>query len=119
LQLERLLGLGAWLDTNGEAIFDTQPWQVAEGRTADGADVRFTQRENTLYATVLDTPREGQVVIERLQAAPGATVRLLGRDQPLNWEQTEQGLAIGLAGPLAEAPAHAFAISSQPEWVSA
>jgi alpha-L-fucosidase len=119
LQLERLLGLGAWLDTNGEAIFDTQPWQEAESRTTDGVAVRFTQRENTLYATLLDTPRKGQVVIERLRAAPGATVRLLGRDQPLPWEQTEQGLAIGLAGPLAEAPAHALAISPQPEWVSA
>lgn len=30
-----LLGLGAWLDINGEAIFGTRPWQTAEGLTAE------------------------------------------------------------------------------------
>ena len=44
LQMRRLDGLGDWLATNGEAIFDTRPWHVADGATAEGIGVRYTQR---------------------------------------------------------------------------
>jgi alpha-L-fucosidase len=111
LQLERLLGLGKWLDTNGDAIFDTQPWKTAEGRTAGGVDVRFTQKGDTLYAILLDTPGESEVVLEGLRGAEGAQVRLLGREMPLEWEQSERGMVVRLGGSLPDAPAHAVAIT--------
>jgi alpha-L-fucosidase len=116
LQLERLLGLGQWLDGNGEAIFDTRPWQVAESRTSGGVDVRFTQKGETLYATLLDTPAEGQVVINGLCGAPGATVRLLGSEERLEWQQMDSGMALRLPASLAQGPAHSLAITPQPIW---
>ena len=53
IRAERLRGLGRWLDRNGEAIFDTRPWTRAEGASADGIPVRFTARDDTLFATLL------------------------------------------------------------------
>ena len=117
LQLERLLGLGRWLDVNGEAIFDTRPWQVAESRTASsGVGVRFTQKGETLYATLLETPQEREIVIQGLCGVQGTSVRLLGGEAPLAWEQRDGGLAVRLPA-LEEAPAHALAITPQPAWL--
>ena len=56
LQMRRLDGLGDWLATNGEAIFDTRPWHVADGATAEGIGVRYTHKDDTLFAIVLGTP---------------------------------------------------------------
>ena len=66
-----LRGLGAWLEINGEAIYGTRPWQIyGEGETevATGhmtertnkaftaTDVRFTTKDDTLYAICLGWP---------------------------------------------------------------
>jgi alpha-L-fucosidase len=55
LQRTPLAGLGEWLDVNGEAIFASRPWAVAEDDAAD-ADVRYTHRDGDLYATALGWP---------------------------------------------------------------
>ena len=54
-QVERLVALGEWLSINDEAIFATRPWIVAEDDASD-VDVRYTWRDNTLYAIALDWP---------------------------------------------------------------
>ena len=52
VQMSRLLALGAWLQQNGEAIYDSQPWKRAVGETAEGIPVRFTQKDSAVYATL-------------------------------------------------------------------
>src|SRR5262249_27345092 len=74
---ERLLGLGAWLKVNGEAIYDAPHWQifgegstkVGEGHMREGDDkpfgaddIRFTSKANTLYAICLGWPGESVVI---------------------------------------------------------
>lgn len=117
LQRERLLGLGAWLDVNGDAVFDTRPWVTAESRTDGGAPVRFTQKDGDLYATVLASPAAGPLEVQGLAAAPQSSVRLLGRAEPVAWRQTNRGLAVTLPGGAATAHAYALRVSPAPSWV--
>ncbi len=115
LQRQRLEGLGIWLRANGEAIFDTQPWAHAEGVTTDGIPVRFTQKHDALYATLLETPPPGALTIAGLRAAPETEVHLLGGSgQPLAWANTDAGLRITMSDDLATAPAHALRLTPKP-----
>jgi len=119
LQRERLLGLGDWLKVNGEAIFETRPWVEAEGRTEEGVAVRFTQKEDAVYAILLDTAKADQISIEWLHADENTTVHLLGHDQALSWKQDGHNLAITLPSTLpdevSESPACAFRIVPKPQ----
>jgi alpha-L-fucosidase len=117
LQLERLHALGNWLDSNGEAIFDTRPWQHAEGKTSDGLDVRFTCKSHMTYATVLGKPKT-TVTLEHLTAMPSTTIHLLGHDAPLSWQQRSEGIEISLPATLPGSVAHAFRITPAPDWAS-
>jgi alpha-L-fucosidase len=110
IQLERLEGLGAWLRTNGEAIFGTRPWSRAEGRTGDGVPVRFTRSGETVYAILLGTPGADDVVIEGLRPTGPTAVRVLGRNLDLAHREQADGLVIALPGDLDPSPAVALAI---------
>ncbi|MCP4753486.1 MAG: alpha-L-fucosidase [Proteobacteria bacterium] len=117
VQLDRLSGMGRWLKTNGEAIFETRPWKVAEGETTEKIEVRFTEKNDDLYAILMDTPKHGEIRILGLQAASGTTVRLLGSRGHLAWEQCGSDLRIVFREELPESPAHALKISPRPQRV--
>ena len=116
IQRERLLGLGEWLDVNGDAIFDTRPWVVADGATDGGIDVRFTQKDGDLYATMLATPASRTVELKGLRCAVGTTITLLGDQAPLDWRATDGGTVVTLAGGLAASPAHSLHFSPAPTY---
>jgi alpha-L-fucosidase len=110
-QAARLLAVGWWLRTHADAIYGTRPWARHAGRTADGREIRFTCKGDALYAIVLETPRTTEVVLQDLHLGAGATVHLLGYDEPLRWEQTGHDVAVRLPHPLARGPACAFRFS--------
>jgi alpha-L-fucosidase len=116
IQVERLEGIGRWLDVNGDAIFDTTPWDVAESKTDGGADVRFTRKGDVVNAIVLASPQAGAVEIQGVARGLEGTVRLLGHDGPLSWRQTDRGIAVELPGGQPAAPAYTLAISPAPVW---
>ena len=94
VQMDRLVALGAWLDRNGEAIYGTRPWRRAEGETADGRKVRFTQKDGAAYAVILGEPKGGSITIRDLRMKPGATVSVLGAGGTAAWKQQGEDVAI-------------------------
>lgn len=114
-----LLEIGKWLRTNGEAIYDSKVWresgegptQIPEGQFTDNdekpftpEDIRFTVRGSNLYATVLKYPQEGRVLIRSLAERDASSkpyfhgiiedVSVLGFDEKVTWERSEEGLLI-------------------------
>lgn len=111
VQKNCLLGLGSWLEINGEAIFETRPWIKDKSATTSNIAVRFTKKADTLYAILLDTPKDLQITIKSLRIPLGASVRLLEYATALYWEQQRSNLVIYLPEELPNRPAHAFKIN--------
>jgi len=114
IQKQRLLGIGKWLRENGEAIYGTRPWIIAEGIASEEIEVRFTRKGETLHAILLGTPKEEQITLANLQAGQETVIKLLENDLELNWKQGEDGLSIHLEKKLGMSPAHAFSITPIP-----
>lgn len=76
--VESLRGVGDWIDVNGEAIFETRPWETWN----DGDSVRYTRSKDgsTLYAIVLGWP-EGEQPLPSVPTGSGGTVELLGHGE--------------------------------------
>ena len=87
--------MGAWLDVNGEAIYDTKPGPI------QGVDwCRSTAKPGKVYVHVFDSPEGGGIIRPGVQAS---SVFLLadGDGSLLSVEQNGEDLVI--SGP-AEAP---------------
>jgi alpha-L-fucosidase len=111
-------GITAWMQANGEAIYETRPWKVyGEGPNSIKAgsfqgesvsklgekDIRFTRNKsgNVIYMLVLGWPTESFTVQSLgLSAAtrPGrvAKLELLGTDQTVSWKQQTDALRVEL-----------------------
>ncbi|WP_146524592.1 alpha-L-fucosidase [Novipirellula artificiosorum] len=112
-----LKAIGGWLKINGESIYDTTYWKTfGEGPTAvstghvsenkdkpfTSEDVRFTAKDDVVYATLLAWPETGTAVIRTLRAGaedwPGEieSIELLGSDQKLTWTRTNEAVTVEL-----------------------
>ncbi|HEY2121937.1 MAG TPA: alpha-L-fucosidase [Candidatus Acidoferrum sp.] len=111
VQMERLRDLGDWLRINGDAIYATHPWQRAEGITAEGIPVRFTQKNSTLYAILLGVPKSSTIILKSISPKSGSHLYLLGHNEPLAWSQQAGDIKITIPPSLTNKFAVAFCIT--------
>ena len=100
VQMSRLVALGTWLKHNGDAIYGTHPWSRANGETAEGIRVRFTQKDSVVYATLLGEPKMNTVTIKSLTPKVGSTISLLGQEKTLGWSQEGENIKVTLPAKL-------------------
>jgi alpha-L-fucosidase len=126
LQLERLRGLGAWLDVNERAIFGTRRWVDADGQLAnDTVQLRFTYRppgvdaapeNDAVYIILLSKPASRTILVTDLVPASDSTqVRILGHSEPLSFSRAGDDLQILLPAELGDSAAYAIEVSPQPK----
>jgi len=123
--------VGAWLKTNGEAIYGTRPWKIyGEGPTkiVEGAfhdteaqpftdrDFRFTTKKDALYACELGWPASGEAVIHsfaegQLNGRKIASVSLLGSTSPIAFDVQNDGMHLHLSATQPGKNAYCFKIT--------
>jgi alpha-L-fucosidase len=103
-----------WIKVNGDAIYATRPWKIyGEGPTKTSAghfkeednytadDIRFTTKNNALYAiTLAEATQQVRIMSlggdSALLDKPIKSVKLLGHKQKLEWKQEKEALVIQL-----------------------
>lgn len=73
---ERLLQMGKWLETNGEAIYGTR---IYTKKNTDESGVYYTKKDKTVYAISNKFPF-GERLLEEADYKPGIKATLLGSD---------------------------------------
>jgi alpha-L-fucosidase len=137
-QKQVLLDMGTWLDAYGEAIYGTRPWYTyGEGPVKEpeghfdnhqqflkiqysAKDVRYTTKEDVIYAALLGWPGGGEHIELTAFAADSlpapleiSRVSLLGSPEELDWELGSGGLTLTTPGEAPDSMAVVFKIETR------
>ncbi|UOB18734.1 alpha-L-fucosidase [Abyssalbus ytuae] len=112
-QKDILLTIGNWLKINGEAIYGSSTWDIfGEGPTKQdksgmfldklsytAQDIRYTQKENNIYAIVLGWPGENKQIVltafskKSLVSQPKIkSISVLGSNENILFKLKDEGL---------------------------
>lgn len=116
--------IGEWMSVNRESVFDTRPWKVfGEGPSVKGSamkgqgfnepgsghytnqDIRFTTKDDVLYAIVMDSKGKTTLNITSLakdspllEGRKIKQITQLGAAKTPAWEQKAEGLSVAFEG---------------------
>uniref|UniRef100_A0A224XN67 Putative alpha-L-fucosidase n=1 Tax=Panstrongylus lignarius TaxID=156445 RepID=A0A224XN67_9HEMI len=76
---ERLTQLGDWLKVNGEAIYESHPWEVCQNDTTTPS-IWYTTKDNatTLYTLMLHWPKNNVLYLACPEISDLSTITMLG-----------------------------------------
>jgi alpha-L-fucosidase len=111
VQMERLKALGTWLKQNGEAIYDTEPWTQAVGKSAEGDDLRFTRKGGDLYVVLLGKPKAQTITILNLPVKQGVVITQLGNQNEFGAKIQNDNMQIVLRAQLKGEYAYSFKLA--------
>jgi len=133
---QALREIGDWLQVNGEAIYGSHPWYAfgegpTEMKTAGmfsesekmqytAQDIRYTAKDNCVYATVFARPSREIILHEvAIQMAEGEIeqVTLLGHDKPLAFRRDGNELTVEFPTDAAVQAAYVLRIQRDPDIV--
>ncbi|XP_071815087.1 alpha-L-fucosidase-like isoform X1 [Apostichopus japonicus] len=82
---ERLRQTGAWLGVNGEAVYASNPWRAQNDTLTPG--VWYTMKNSSVYAFVLDWPKDNTLDLGAPAPSASTVVTMLGVKTPLQWSK--------------------------------
>lgn len=85
---ERLLEIGRWLKTNGEAIYGTRAF------LKEDKDIRYTKKGNTVYAICLKLPEKQLELDINIKPTSKTSVSVLGYKRKLKWKYLNKKISI-------------------------
>jgi alpha-L-fucosidase len=121
-ELERAIvnEIGIWMKANGDSIYGTRPWKIfgegpqqasagelkaqgfneGKGKQYSSEDIRFVQKGKKLFATVMDWPQNGSVLIKSLGKQAGyytqniKQIKLVSTGEKLQFTQHNNSLEV-------------------------
>lgn len=113
--LQIVTEIGKWMAVNSEGIYDSRPWKIFGENPPDAnlvksgnfnenkvkysaQDIRFTQKDQALYAFCLDKPLKDIQIASLGKGSEHAgkihAVTMLGNDQRIHWQQKDHALVV-------------------------
>ncbi|MDD4109206.1 MAG: alpha-L-fucosidase [Prolixibacteraceae bacterium] len=89
IQQQRLLDIGAWLDINGEAIFETRKWEGSNNNSHD--NTFFTRKGDNLYVLCTQFTEE-PIVIKGIKEA--GRISLLGYNGKVQTKRSKNTITL-------------------------
>uniref|UniRef100_A0A674M976 Alpha-L-fucosidase n=1 Tax=Takifugu rubripes TaxID=31033 RepID=A0A674M976_TAKRU len=106
---ERLRGIGAWLDVNGEAIYGSKPWRIQ--RENASLPVWYTSKGKSVYAFITAKPSKPLVELLEPKTSTATKVTILGNTNPLSWAPVRpNGGLVVLLPELPQSPSQVWTI---------
>jgi len=94
---QRLLEIGKWLKTNGEAIYETRAFIKSKKEEIINPEANktifFTQKNKDIYVLCLDWPKEN-IVLKGLKPTGRIKVQMLGSDRSVSVKETGGNIII-------------------------
>jgi alpha-L-fucosidase len=109
-QLEPLLGLGRWLEVNGEAVYGTRPRSAPTTTSEQGVEIRFTRGHVADFAAFIGDVADQRFEMPEVRFHPDRVPELLGHNGHADIVNATAGLTVRFAADLPRSEAYVVRI---------